>query len=175
MNWKNIVFFAWSQELQDESLKLQLEKDLESFLLKNKEKISKIIYGNGEKWVMWMLLETAEKFWLEVMWYDIEKHINESTRNSKKVKVFKNERERQDNLFKDWDLFVALNWALWTIEEILVIKSMIKCSDLDKKIFVPKYFKEFYELYEKLSRSWNIYPEDKKIIKIIDSLEDIKL
>lgn len=172
---QTIAFFAWSQKIEDESLKQKVEDEVEAFLIENKDKIKKIIYWWWVEWVMWIVLEACRKVWIEIKWYSIERYREYDEWNWVDITFFQDDDERIRNFAKNWDLFIALPGAFWTVKEIIWVKDHILEWATQKYIFVSSLFTAFYNLVNELTKTWMVYWKDKKTIIPVENLWTIRI
>ena len=171
---KTLAIFAWSKDISDNE-SVELHEQLVSFFWSIKDKVDKLIYWWWDTGVMWIVYSSALEVWIPINWYSLEKYRKNDEWKDIDMEFYKNAEKRLEGFYKNWDLFLALPWWLWTIEEILRINTLIKENNELKKIFIPIFFESFYTLIETLENEDMVSDEDKWNFVKIKKLKKIKI
>ncbi len=166
---KSIVFFWWSK-LEEQSTK-EINIFLDELLHGVKSNIESVIYWWWTYWVMWIIKEKVEFNGIELKSLSMEKYKKET--DPKWTIYFSDENERIKEFFKQWTHFIWLPWWIWTITEILIIWNFIRASNDSKQIFIPEFFRAFYQLIETLEKSWMLADIDTNIFNRIQHPNEI--
>lgn len=171
----NVIFFAWSQEIIDESLKENLKRQLLEFMNLNKAHINQILYGAGTYGVMWLVLNASREIEISIKWYSIERYREYDEGNGVDIDFFPDDDTRIQKFSEIGDIFIGLPWWKWTIKEILSVSDKILEMREDKKIFIPSIFTALFNLFTDLGTAQMLHKKDLETIQLVHTLQDIKL
>ena len=166
---KSIVFFWWSK--LDEKEVWDINIFLDKLLPEVKDSIKSIIYGWWTDWVMWLVKNKVEEYDIELESYIMDKYKRDT--DPKNAQYFIDDNKRIKAFYEWWTYFVWLPGWLWTITELFTIWNFIRASEESKQIFIPEFFRAFYNLLENLENSWMLADVDVDIFNRISSHEEL--
>ncbi len=164
---REIVVFAGSQNIQDEKIARELERQFTKFLEENKGNISRILFWWQKDWVMWLVNNAANKIWIDIKWYSIEKYRKYDEWNWIDIDFFKDDYSRIQAFTEQWDIFIALPGWEWTIREIGFVVDNISIDEW-KYVFISHLFEDYVNLLSSLKWKNMLSPHDEEMKKVVD-------
>lgn len=162
-----LVIFAGSQEILDKKISTELNVQLQSFLEINQNNITRILFWWQNHGVMWLVNDTANRLWIEIKWYSIEKYRKYDEWNWVDIDFFNDDYSRIQAFTKEWDVFLALPGWEWTIREIGFVVDNIWIDEW-KYVFISHLFEDYVNLLNSLKSKNMLSSHDLEMKKIID-------
>ncbi len=173
MNKQNLVILCWSQA--NESISEKIADELYDFLKNNREKIKTILFWGGYYWIMKIVVDVSREVWIKIKWYSTEEYRKYDEWNWVDVEFLKDNDTRVKKFIDEWDLFISLPWAIWTINEITWLIIKLSESWTNKKILTSILFDELFYILNSFEKKWIIAPNHKRVLKIVDNLSTYRI